>query len=942
MRLVVLALVLAFPLAAQRPAKPAAPRPAAAAALPVDTAVHTGHLANGLRFWVRHNSYPEHRLELRLVVRAGSILEDNDQRGLAHFIEHMGFNGTTHFAKNDMVKYLESIGVKYGADLNANTDFDETQYILPVPSDKPELVARAFDILQDWATGDKFNPDEVAAERGVVLGEWRSGLGAESRILNQEIPVIFQGSRYAVRLPIGDTAIIAHATAAPMKRFYHDWYRPDLMAVIAVGDYPVDSLKQLISTHFGAMHNPVPERPRTDAPIPVIPGTRVAIITDPEQPTESVELMIRRPTTHYRTEADERRDLISSLFTMIASQRMQLLARKPDAPFTGAGFGPSGLIRDVEIFEVGAGAKEGKSAAAFEATLRELRRFDLHGVLPAELERAKASLLRGRESAAAEEGKTESDVFLGAYINAFLRGNAVVSATDRYALTKRVLPTITLDEVNAAIRESSRGADRVVVVLGPEKSKASLPPRDTIVAILARTDTATLAPWTEATNTAALVPNPPQPARIVSDTTYTDVGITDWHLSNGIRVLIKPTTFKADQVYVVGEAAGGFSLLRDSDLLDGTLASSVMQQSGAGAFDAQALRNKLAGKIAFIATQVDQTSEGAFAFSAPKDLESGMQLLWLTLTAPRLDTAAVSALRNQIRTQLANRGDTPDGVFSDTVLITMGRNSPRAQPLNIERLDRFDPARSLALFKDWFHDFNGFTFVIVGNVNVDSLKPLVTEWLGGLPSAGATHAWKDVEPLPPEGVITKVVRKGKEPVSEQVVLFTGPSAAATPTTSLAAAAAAQILQERLLDTLREAMGATYSVSANSSVQRVPRLRYRSEITFKSTPAQADTLWLAAQKIISALQTSGPTPDELQKFVAQTRRETEVAVKTNDWWLSEISNHVMPDGEAAGRPLSGLLTWSAQLDGLTAAMVQDAARKYFDPANVARFVLLPEK
>jgi len=943
MRLALLALLVAAPLAAQQPARPAAaPASAAAAALPVDTAVHTGRLANGLRFWVRHNSYPEHRLELRLVVRAGSILEDNDQRGLAHFIEHMGFNGTTHFAKNDMVKYLESIGVKYGADLNANTDFDETQYILPVPSDKPELVARAFDILQDWATGDKFDPTEVAGERGVILGEWRSGLGAQSRILNQEIPVLFQGSRYALRLPIGDTGIVAHATAAPMKRFYHEWYRPDLMAVIAVGDYPVDSIEALIRRHFGALKNPVPERARTDAPIPVIPGTRVAVITDPEQPTESVQLIIRRPTVQYRTEADERRNLITSLFGAIASQRMQQLARKPDAPFTGAGFGPSGLIRDVQVFEVGVGAKAGQSAAAFEATLRELRRFDIHGVLPAELERAKASLLRGRESAAAEQDKTESAVFLGAYLNAFLRSSATVSARERFALAQKILPTITIAAVDSSIRDAARGNDRVVVVLGPDKAKATLPGRDTIMAILARTDTATLPPWTETNVTAPLIPQPPAPARIVAESTYADVGITEWQLSNGVRVLVKPTTYKADQVFVVGEAAGGLSLLGDDQLVDGALASSVVQQSGAGAFDAQSLRNKLAGKIALVLPQIDETSEGALAFAAPKDLESALQVLWLTLTAPRLDTTAVAALRNQLRTALANRGDTPGAVFGDTVRMTMGRYGPRSQPMTVARLDHFDPAHSLSLFQDWFRDFNGFTFVVVGNVNVDSLRPLVTQWIGGLPSHGATHAWKDASTLPPEGIFTKVVHKGKEPVSQQVVLFTGAAENTGSAATLAGAAAAEILQERLLDTLREAMGATYSVSANTSIDRVPRARYRSEIAFKSTPAQADTLWLAAQQIIAGLRDNGPTADELQKFVAQSRRETEVAVKTNDWWLSQISNYVMPDAPDAGRPLAEMLDWSKALDALTPAQVQDAAREYFNAANVARFVLLPEQ
>ena len=941
MRLGLFALLIATPLAAQQPARKTPTTLPSAPALPGDTAVHTGKLANGLRYWIRHNSYPEHRLELRLVVRAGSILEDNDQRGLAHFIEHMGFNGTTHFAKNDLVKYLESIGVKYGADLNANTGFDETQYILPVPSDKPELVARAFDILQDWAMGDKFDPAEVATERGVITGEWRSGLGVGSRERDKEFPILFQGSKYAIRLPIGDTGIIAHATAAPMKRFYHDWYRPDLMAVIAVGDFPIDSLERLIKNRFGGMKNPVPARPRTEAPIPTIPGTRVAIITDPEETTESVQLLIRRPSVHYRTEADERRTLINALLGSIAGSRMSELARKPDAPFVAAGFGSSGFIRDLQLFQVNVSAKAGKSAAAFEAALRELRRFGEHGVLAPELERAKASLLRGRESAAAEIGKTESYVFLGSYIGAFVNGNAVVSAQARYSLAQTILPAITIDEVNTAIREASRGNDRFIAVVAPDNARPTLPARDTLLAILARTDTMTLPAWVETTVNTALVPNPPRPGRIVSETTYADIGVTDWRLSNGVRVLIKPTDFKADEVQIAGESAGGASLAPDDAVIEAALAPFIVQQSGVGDFDAPSLRKRLAGKIVGVRAKIDETSQGLNGRASPRDLETAFQLLWLNATAPRLDTVAVAALKNQFHAMLQQRDASPESAFSDTVTITMGRNSPRAQPLTAARIDKLDPERALGLYREWFRDFGEATFLIVGNTSLDSLRPLVTQWLGGLPAAGAKHAWRDVEPRPPEGAITKVVRKGKAPVATQVILFTGTTDPAGPETELIAAAAAQILQERLLDKLREAMGATYGVDASMSISRVPRKSYSTAIDFKSSPQQADTLWQAAQVIIAAFRNDGPTKDELQKFVEQTRRETEIAVKTNGWWLGQLSNYTMADGPRFGRSMSELLEWNKRLDALTPAMVQDAARRYLDPANVARFVLLPE-
>ncbi len=611
MRHVFFALLIAAPLAAQQPATSAAP-------LPVDTAVHTGKLANGFRYWIRHNSYPEHRLELRLVVRAGSILESNDQRGLAHFIEHMGFNGTTHFAKNDLVKYLESIGVKYGADLNAETSFDETEYILPVPSDKPELVARAFDILQDWPWVTGSIPPKSPPN---AASSWVSGAAGSAparAFVTRNSPVLFQGSKYAVRLPIGDTAVVAHATAAPMKRFYHDWYRPDLMAVVAVGDFPVDSLERLIQNRFGGMKNPVPERPRTDASVPAIPGTRVAIITDPEETTESVELLIRRPSVHYRTEADERRNLINALLGSIAGQRMSELARKPDAPFVGAGFGSSGFVRDLQLFQVNVSAKQGKSAAAFEAALRELRRFGEHGVLPAELERAKASLLRGRESAASEIGKTESSLFVGSYVSAFLDGNAALSA-------QGAIHTRPENPAHHHHRRGEYGNPRGIARHRPVHRRGGTRQRPADIAHARHTprhprahryDDAGAVGGDDG-ETRHWCPTRPTPGRIVSETTYADTKITDWHLSNGVRVLIRPTDFKADEVEISGESLGGISLAPDDAVIEAALASFLVQQSGLGDFDAPALRKHLSGKIANVQAQVDETSNGFAGAASP-------------------------------------------------------------------------------------------------------------------------------------------------------------------------------------------------------------------------------------------------------------------------------------------------------------------------------------
>ena len=391
-----------------------------------------------------------------------------------------------------------------------------------------------------------------------------------------------------------------------------------------------------------------------------------------------------------------------------------------------------------------------------------------------------------------------------------------------------------------------------------------------------------------------------------------------------------------------GEGLGGMSVIPDAQLTTAGFATTVVQQSGVGDFDATALKRKLAGRIAYVGAIVDETSESFFLLTAPKDLETALQVFWLNATAPRLDTAAVAAFRSQMRNALVNRNADPATAFQDTITATITRNSPRARPLTAERLDaEFDPRGALAIYRDWFHDYGEFTFVVVGNVNVDSLRPRIAQWLGGLPATGQKRTWKDVQPLPPEGVISKTVRKGKEPVSEQLLVFTGPTQVANAERDLAATAAAQILEQRLLDTLREAMGATYGVSVSSTIERVPRKGYRTLIKFNSAPKQADTLWQSAQHIIATLRDDGPTSDELQKFVAQARRETEVAVKTNDWWLGEISNRVMPDAGEAGRPLPEMLQWGKRLDALTTAAVREAARVVLDPARVARFVLLPE-
>lgn len=477
---------------AARPARASAPT----GPIPMDPAVRIGRLPNGLRYYIRRNGRPEKRAELRLVVNAGSVVEDDDQRGLAHYVEHMLFNGTRRFAKNDIVSYLESIGVRFGADLNAQTGFDETIYILPVPTDKPGLLTRSFDILEDWASAALFDSTEVVNERGVVLEEWRGGLGADSRIRDKQFPVIFKGSRYAERLPIGLPEIIRGANPSPLKRFYRDWYRPDLMAVVAVGDLDPAAIERTIRQRFGKLRPVAAARPRTAFPVPANEAPLVTIATDPEEQVTSVGVLYKHAPRAVRTAQDYRVSLVSHLYNDMLNRRLTELSRKPDAAFSVASSGYGGFVRGTDAYQLVAVAKEGATLPALESVLTEARRVRDHGFLPAELQRAKAALLRAYESAWAEREKTESGSFVQEYVQHFLEGDPSPGIAWEFRAVQAMLPGITVADVNALGRQWLTDGNRVVMLSAPEKDGASVPTADQLLAVFPRVEAATVAAWT--------------------------------------------------------------------------------------------------------------------------------------------------------------------------------------------------------------------------------------------------------------------------------------------------------------------------------------------------------------------------------------------------------------------------------------------------------------
>jgi zinc protease len=936
---VILAFVSAAPLMAQN-AKPAAPgasaAPPASTPLPIDPKVRIGSLPNGLKYYIRQNPKPEKRAELRLVVNAGSILETDNQLGLAHFVEHTAFNGTTHFAKNDLIKYLQSIGVRFGADLNAYTGFDETVYILPVPTDTARIVDQAFTILEDWAHGQVFDSTEVTNERGVVREEWRLGKGASDRMLHQWLPTALKGSAYADRLPIGNEASIMSGTPARLRSFYSKWYRPDLQAVIAVGDFDPAAIEAEIKKHFSNIPRATNAPARTLATVPSNKAPLIGIGHDKEATGSDVELIFKLPVEKTRTVGDYRRALMSRLYLGMLNTRLDEISQKSDAPFLGAGASKGSFIgRTTGAFTLGANVKDGGIDRGLEALLVEAKRVDQFGFLQSELDRQKESLLRGYERAYAERDKTQSASLVSEYLNNYLTGEAIPGIEYEYKLVQQLVPTITLADVNKLGSGWITDTNRVIIAQSPEKDSVKIPTQGELLAVFERAAKAPVTAYAEKLSAEPLVKTPPRPGTIISTHQVPSVNVTEWTLSNGVRVLVKPTDFKDDEILFSASSQGGTSLAPDADFMSAGLSSDIMAVSGVGQFSRVDLQKKLTGKVAASAASITETGEGLGGHASPKDLETMFQLIYLDFTAPRLDTAAFQALKNQIAPYLANRGSDPDEVFSDTVAVTMSQHNFRSRPLTAATFAEVDAQKALAFYKERFSDASGFTFVFVGNIDTLKLKPLVEKYIASLPFTGRKETFRDNGGHPPTGRVERVVNKGVEPKANTIIDFTGACQYA-PESRFAIRALLEVMQIQLDETLREQLGGTYSPRAGGTCSRTPRQEYSIQIQYNSSPENVEKLTRSVLALVDSLKMHGPSASDVAKVKEELTRGREVDVKQNSYWVGNLLARTQ-----AGEDITGLLgPYDAMIRALTPQAIQEAAKKYLDTTNYARFILLP--
>ena len=902
--------------------------------LPIDSQVTVGTLDNGLRYLIRVNHRPEARAELRLVVKAGSVLEDDDQLGLAHFVEHMAFNGTEHFAKQELVDYMESIGMQFGSHVNAYTSFDETVYMLTIPTDTAEVLEKAFQILEDWAHLQSFDADEIEKERGVVVEEWRMGRGAGARMRDKQLPIIFKDSRYADRLPIGKKETLETFDHTVLKRFYADWYRPDLMAVIAVGDFDSAEIEELIKRHFSRLVAPGNPRPREMFDVPDHEETLFAIASDPEAPNSTVGVLYKQSLRDKTSVGAYRQGMVEQLYNAMLSARLFELSQQADPPLLFGVSGQGRFIGAKEVYQLFGAVKEGGVATGLRALLTEGERVARFGFAASELERQKAELLRNLEQAHAEREKRESRSYASEYIRHVLVNEPIPGIEMEYAMAQRFIPTIQLEETNRLAREWIVDRNRVVIVSAPQKEDVAVPDEAELNVVFADVLASEITPYEDKVIDAPLVADVPEPAPIVNEERMEEIDVTIWTLANGVRVLLKSTDFKDDEILFRASSPGGTSLASDEDYVSTSMAGNVVSRGGVGAFSLVELRKMLAGKAVRVSPSIGSLTEGMSGQASPKDVATMFQLIYAYFTAPRKDSTAFMAFRAQFQGFLANRSASPEAAFLDTIQVTMAQGHPRARPLSVELLDEIDLDESFAFYQDRFADASDFTFVIVGNFDADSIKPLVQTYLGGLPSINREENWRDVGIDPPTGVIRKVVRKGVEPKSMTQIIFTG-SFEYTAANRHVVRSLASVLQLRLRERLREDLGGTYSVNVSGSYEKFPDQEFTMRIRFGSAPERVEELTAVVFEEIENFKAAGPSDDDVGKIREIQRRSKETNLKENRYWVAQLLA-----SDQYGTDPRLLISYDL-IESLTAEKIRAAARLYFPTDNYVLVSLYPK-
>lgn len=903
--------------------------------LPFDKEVRQGKLKNGFTYFIRKNVEPKSRVTMFLANKVGSILESDDQVGLAHFLEHMNFNGLKHFPKNELVNYLQSAGVRFGSDLNAYTGFDETVYQLPIPSDDPELLKNGMQVLRDWAQDALLTNEEIDKERGIVLEEMRGGRGAQQRMQDKYFPLMLNGSRYASRLPIGTEDNIKNFKYETLRKFHQDWYRPDLQALIIVGDIDVDQMEAEVKRLFSDLKTPKKPVPRTEHTVDLLNKNQFMVVTDPENAYTIGQIYIKHPEEKVSTVKDYRSQLHQSLFLQMLNARLSELSQSANPPFLQAGVNIGEFIGGLACMNAYFVAKPNEFEAGFKAVVRELDRVKRFGFNESEFIRAKSALIKGNETAYVERDKKKSENYVNEYLGYFLKDGIAMSNADDYLITKQLLPTLTLRETEAIGTKNYVDQNRDIIIMAPEKEKDLLPNEELVNNWYAELSNEELIAYDDKVSELPLLQAEPQKGALLSSKAIDGIDAKEIILSNGVKVILKPTKFKNDELMFSASSPGGTSLYSDSDYLSAAQSADLVNGSGVGQLNTLELQKYLTGKKVNVSPFIGERSEGLSGVSDKEGLKTMFEMIYAYFTAPRIEDDIFQSTITKAKSMIQNRANNPDFVFQEAVLNTLYPNNLRRLPISAAGIDQIDQQRALAVYKERFADASDFTFTFVGSFSEEELKPYLEAYIAALPALKRQEKPVDLGIYEPAAGVEKIVYKGQEEKAQVRLSYYG-DYSFNALDNLTFKALQGVLSIRLLERLREEESGVYGTGAQVSTSKFPKNRYSLHIGFGTSVAQYRSLIASALDEIAAIKKDGPSQLALDKFVIEQKRQFELQLKENRFWMGQLANAYQLDEDPAY-----VNKYLSDLEKITPESIKALANKYIKDENLFKFILLPE-
>ena len=908
--------------------------------IPVDPAVRIGTLSNGMKYYIRKNTKPEKKVEMRLAINAGSILEDENQRGLAHFMEHMNFNGTKNFPDNKLVDFLQSLGIKFGQHLNAYTSFDETVYMLPVPLDKPGNLDSGLKVMEDWAFNALLTDEQINKERGVVLEEMRIGLGADKRMMDQWLPVMLHKSHYAERLPIGKKEVLEKFSPEVIRKFHRDWYRPDLMSLAIVGDINVDEVEQKIKKNFSSYKNPATPRPRTSYDLPNHKETLVSIVNDPDATMSRVQFLMKDQGNYQPDVTVQQYDnsILESLTATMINNRLRELINSTTPPFTfGSVYHGGTYARTKEAFQGMAITKDGGQLPALKVLLEEVERARKFGFTQSELDRAKSQMMSGVERMYNDRDKTESGNLVDEYVRAYLENEPIPGIEWEYKQYQKYLPTVTLAQTNQVIKDYARDDSKVVVITGPKKDGLTYATKDQVLKLLDEVKLAQLEPYKEKATITNLVKPFKSTGKIVKTENDAKLGTTTLTLSNGAKVTYKKTDFKDDEIVFTARSLGGTSLLNDADFLKTTWAYGALAEAGVNGYDKTDLANYTAGKQVSVNPMVSTLFEGLNGRSSTKDFGTMMELIYAYFTGLNYDPKVFNAYKEKQNSFLSNMASNPQFYFSNEFQKFRNQKNPRFTN-SIPREQEWnmtDYKKAYDVYKQKFANAGNFHFYFVGNVDDAKMKEYATQYLASLPSTGKTTNFADTKYRPVYGQHTKVYKKGADPKSMVNILYGGETTY-NEKEDLALMALGEVATIKVIEKLREDEAGIYGGGARGGISKVPYGNYYFTISFPCGPENVDKLTKAALAEVQNLINKGPEQKDLDKFREGEFNDYKTQLKDNNFWLSNLANYQLEGGDKYD-----ILNYESKVKALTVKDLQNVAKKYLTKDKLITATLMPE-